>query len=1690
LFIAEIESSRNISPGASGTGHKSFEATSVQAGLADQLQQKDAQGRSQVMYQSRMFFLHVFRALRGLSVFLLVGCAVFSLAVIGLRAQVAQPVAPAASPSATPKGKPSFSLSTNRTYGTTENARVWISYQNISDLDFRVYQVEDPVKFFRQLNDPHQMGEEEKREVSVTYEEKGPSLLERITSFKRSFFGSIKRYVRNQLRHESRVTFNQKVRGQGGEGDRLPLNFSDYASVPILNSQKRVARFKQPLTPLENEWDQRMVSLGKREPGVYLIEAVNGDLRAYTIAVVTDLTMVNKTAPSGEMLVYAVDRRTGEPRNDVRIEIAKGKKILVTGNTDKDGILRTKITRQQEMPNPVPPEDRDPQEANSDIGKDNYLIMARSKEQFAISDLEPYYFGRYEEESNKEEIVSYLYTDRPVYRPAQKVYFKGILRRVGENGYQAVSARTVNVTIKDPNDGTVTQKVIPLSPRGTFSGEADIAAGAPLGSYRIEAKAGETESSGYFEVAEYKKPEYKVTVKASNPYIKVGDTAKFTVEAKYFFGAPVANAEVQYYIYRSRYYHWWWGGEDDDGIGASEEEEDEGDYYGYGNDMVQDGTVKLNANGQVTIDFKVPETDPKDPLDYTYRLEAQVTDSSRRVIDGKGSFTGTRGVVIATAGAERYVYYKDDTARIKVRTATYDGKPASTKVALRFVHRYFERVEKTDGNGKYDRYEYKLHEKALGAGEVTTNMQGEAIYDYKVPVTGTIRIETVLNENGREIVSYGGYLWVSDRSNAYSDYAYQDSASIKLIADKKSYKPGETAHVLAMLPVDKAHLLVTTEVNNVLTARRISAAGRTVMIDVPIEERYVPNVHLSVAYVMDNDLFSTDRMLVVPAKHKFLNLEIISNKKEYKPREAASYTVLARNADGSPAAGAEVSLGIVDEAVYSIRPESAGDIRREFYGRRFNRVHTYFSMAYNFSGYSGDKPLQISQNKPAYQLADFKNEAQYAEPMIRKEFKDTAFWQPAAVTGADGKATVNFTLPDNLTTWRATARAVTADTRVGAGLSKVLARKDLILRLETPRFATEGDTVTLSGIVHNYLDADKSAKISLEVIGAQLLNEAVQTVTIKKQGEHRIDWRMAAGQVGDVKLLAKALTDTESDAVELPLQIMPQGLRQVKGSTQTIAEENSEKTFDLSLPGNAHNVARTLRIEASPSITGTLFGALDYLTGYPYGCTEQTMSSFLPNVVVAQALRDVKGTSLRTTNNLPQKVQRGLDRLYGYQHDDGGWGWWKDDRTDPFMTAYVVDGVIQARNAGYAIESWRLNNARDALKKMIDSSKAEDGKPIDPESRAFMIYSLNASGETDARYVNDLFNSRSGLQPYGRALLALTLRARNDESRARQVAGEIESSARTNDFESYWESKRRPMLDFTEDNSIEATALSLKALAQINPKSALLPKAARWLVDHREYGAYWNSTKDTAFAIFGLLDYVKVSQELSPDYTVEVYLNNESVLTKRITSADVTSGQPLLIERKGATLANANQVRVVKRGRGTLWFASTLDYHTRLQSGEQVQPAGSNDLRLTREYLRLRVSENNGKPSWKTEPLTGEIRSGDLIVVKLRLQGNKAQRLLIEDPIPAGCEQIERDGSLAFDATNNTWTDWYSYREFRDQRTAIFVEYFDGDATYQYAMRVQIPGEFKVAPARAERMYQTNIQSNTANASLQILDKK
>lgn len=882
-----------------------------------------------------------------------------------------------------------------------------------------MYRINDPQRFFAQLNDPHQLGEEEQAQVANNISGK-PTLLERVRAVKFWACSGIRTYFRGQLRTDTRKFFNHKFRATD-TSTRVPLNVADYARVPLLNPNQLVTSWREPLPLLEHQYDRRMIPLGKRESGVYLVEAVGGDLRAYTVIVVTDLAIVQKSSPSGDLLVYAVDRKSGEPRADARIEIVREHRTIASGKTNNEGVFRTKLNQQ----------DADTDPAGDTATRRNFVITASHHENFAISDLESFYLNDFAAEDGEVGVAGYLYTDRPIYRPHQTVFFKGIVRGVEEHQqYRAVKGNTVTVTVIDANESRVFDQELRLSRFGTFNGEFVLAEEAPLGTYRIEAQAEEGVSSGSFDVAEYNKPEYKVNVSTPGKFAAAGSKSTFNIDARYFFGAPVAGAEVKYNIYRSRYYPYI--GEVEDEAEDSEDGDVDSQYGNYYSDLVNEGDGKLDAAGHLEVDFDVPAANENDVWDFQYRLEAQVTDSSRRTMNATGNLVATRGSVIARANPDRYVYTKDQTAKITILTTGYEGRPLPAKVSLKFMLR----SPKIDNSGEYPRYE--MHEDELSSAEITTDQQGHAIYDYPITTSGSISIKTVVHQADRQFVSLGGAIWVMSADNQWSDSAYYSgSGSINLVPDKKSYRAGETARVLAILPKDGANLLVTTELNNIVSARYVKVTGKTVILDVPIEKHFAPNVFINVTFVQDGDMYTSDQRLVVPERDKILNLDIIANKEEYKPRETASFTILARDADGAPVPNAEVSLGVVDEAIYSISPDYSGNIRQQFYGMLYNSVETHLSISYFFRGFAGDKPVDLASVKPSYQLADFKNEAQPVQPTIRKDFSDTAYWQPSTVTGSDGRATVKFRLPDNLTTWRATARAVTANTMVGVAGSRL-----------------------------------------------------------------------------------------------------------------------------------------------------------------------------------------------------------------------------------------------------------------------------------------------------------------------------------------------------------------------------------------------------------------------------------------------------------------------------------------------------------------------------------------------------------------------------------------------------------------------------------------------------------------------------
>ncbi|MEZ5285395.1 MAG: alpha-2-macroglobulin family protein [Vicinamibacterales bacterium] len=909
---------------------------------------------------------------------------------------------------------------------------------------------------------------------------------------------------------------------------------------------------------------------------------------------------------------------------------------------------------------------------------------------------------------------------------------------------------------------------------------------------------------------------------------------------------------------------------------------------------------------------------------------------------------------------------------------------------------------------------------------------------------------------------------------------------LELLADRRTHQPGDTARLVVRGDPVSGPVLVTKEGQHV-SWHRVLRPSPTDALEVPIDSGDVGDVYVNIAFLRDGRLYRAERRLGVPAVERTLAIAIEPDRAVAKPQEPGGFTLTVTDQAGQPVR-AQLSLGVIDEAVYGVRADDTPDPTRFFYRREYSRVSTTFSREYYFTGYSGTERLQLaSRRRRPLTLADFKGE-QPPQPAVRKDFPDAIYWMPDITTDAGGRARVAVTYPDALTTWRLTARAVTTDTKVGTAVSRTTTTKDLIVRVVTPRFLTEGDEVVVPTIVHNYREETRTAALSVEATGLQPASadapRSVSGISLPSGAEDRQDWRFRSPTPGSASITASARTQSDTDAVQLPIPVVPYGLSRRSGTSGSIVGAG-EATAALSIPATANPAGRSIRVSLAPSLAGSLLGSLDFLTSYPYGCTEQTLSSFLPNLLVTRALTELKLAPTERLSALDRQVSSGIRRLGDMQHDDGGWGWWKADGNHPFMTAYALWGLDEARRAGVRVDEYRLGNAARALARMyLTYPRAE------PDLKVYMAYVLRRSQPDDAEIVSygeggpvtyqqsaameDVWNARARMSPLGRALL-LSLLDEARDGRADGLAQALEGEAQTRGDLSWWDADRDALLFETVEMSVEATAFAVQALVRRNPQSPVAERAVRWLLLNRT-GGYWSTTKQTAMAIYGLLAFMQARGETAQPFAVDVFVNGQAAGRQAFDAASLAAPDPVIVTVPAQD--GDNQVRLVKRDGGTVYWSAAASY---FDPSAAEGRSGSRQLAIARRYGRLTPVTVNGRIVYREEPITGPVSTGDVIAVRLTVAGTPDWRYLaIEDPLPAGVEAVQDTTAYPLERPETMRWWWGSQVEYRDTRTVFFQESFDeGRAEFVYLAKVISAGTFRAVPAQVSPMYVPGVHASS-----------
>jgi uncharacterized protein YfaS (alpha-2-macroglobulin family) len=1407
-----------------------------------------------------------------------------------------------------------------------------------------------------------------------------------------------------------------------------------------------IMRWQAPTTAPPNS-DPNIATTNARElilpadlsPGIYILEVSAGYTKAQLFVLLTRGVIVLKEA-RGQAVAWVTDF-AGANLADLAVSIYDREGVLLgEGRTDAQGLFRATL-----------PKDAQPSLATAhtpgaDAGSADIFSIVGFDSQWRTGNG---WWGGWQVGPAQDYSV-YLYTDRPIYRPGQTIYFKGIVRQ-DDDAILTLPAAGMAVTaqMRDAKDSVVQTLPLTTNDFGTVNGEFMVAEGAILGDYTVELVIGQERHQQRFKVEEYRKPDFTVNVTTDAPAYVQGSDIGVAVESRYLFDEPVASGQVTVTKFLLQPRNW----------------QDGRDGYIWSNSFETLLNGVTDAEGRQSFRWparRITERgynqrpDWQGSLAYQdWGLEVTVDDGSQQTVSNFAVvkvYNAAEKVTLDTGG---YVKAPLESFTIQTEVTTLDDQPVAAKALTLTV----DQISWERGTGEKVTNVYSEALVTDDQGQATMSMMADLAGYYRVTVNGVDRLENP--------ISYQSWLYVYEAGA--EGWFFTSDQDLRIAADRATYNAGEEAQLVIESSFSGPALL-TFERGTTRREQLIELQAPLTRVSVPIQADDAPNIFVTVNAwqpqdttltaqtwnsLADSRLRTAKVEIAVPVSNKRLTVMVTPDKSTYAPRDEATFAFKVTDENGQPVQ-AELSAALVDEAIFSLSEDQAGPIFDAFYHKREHLVHTLDSLAPTrwFSGGGGG--------------------GGDVAPGPRSDFPDTAIWLPVLQTDVNGVLTITVTLPDNLTTWRLTTKAVTAqETQVGEAISKIVTQQPVVVRPLLPRILTAGDQVALSALVHNYSDTAQELAVTLAFSDTaqadllQILDGVTQTIQIQPGAAQIVGWAVEATSAGEVELIFAASGVDVADAVRLPLAIRPVAIPDVQSQ---VGEFTTTLTTAITMPVDALAQSH-VTVELNRSIAGSVLSGLEYLTGYPYGCVEQLMSRALPNAVVGRALAELGLDNPALQASLPVQINAGVQQLSAMQHEDGGWGWWYDDESDSYQTAWVVFGLALTRASGAVVADDVLDLGVGWLQQNLAA--------MDLRTRAFALYSIALAGHGDLAATQALLAESNKLDPFSLAALALALHELGDRAAAEQLVARLVTLAQSEAGKTYW-----PTTDLdghyahkVMSSTTRTTALALSALVQITPGNALEPDVVRWLMSQRRQSG-WGSTNETTFAILALTDHLRSAQEQATPSDYKVLLNDREIAQGTLDhdQPQVRIDIPLQQLQGGA-----NQLRVEQSGNGLLYYQ--VNSHSYVA---QPEIPASGVVQVSRIYRDRRTGE----------PLA-QLRPGQLVRVDLTVElPEDAFYMIVEDKLPGGLEALNSElnttsrVATAFEQTTFYWQSYgYNNKEVRSDRVSFFItEMKAGRYVYRYLARATHAGEFTALPAEAYAMYDAATWGRSSSQTVTVAE--
>ena len=1443
-----------------------------------------------------------------------------------------------------------------------------------------------------------------------------------------------------------------------------------------------------PKKNLKDEWEVMPFNLNeeskqKLEPGIYAFslkapeyKQTWGDRKQiidYQYFALTNIGLTLKYS-GGKALVWAVDLQSGEAVDGAHIAFhSLYEENIISGKTDSEGFFETAIDLKKFITE------------NNDY-QPEFWVTAKHKDDFAFigsnwsNGLHPYSFGISSDfkETHEQEykLYSYIYTERPIYRSGDTVHFKGIVRMLDSEGvfYPPNKKRQALLKVSDPKGNEIYNETLDFTEFGSFSDEIPIDEKAALGDYSIQLQVTpETEmennyASSSFAVLAYRKPEYKVEVDFSKKDYFDHDIIKASIDGSYYFGGALSDAKIEW---RTKTTDYFFNKYTDDWYSFALEESWCWWDCERNSNVLSSGTGKLNSSGHFDLEFPVDISDKG--VGQVITVEADIYDPNNQVVSNRVSVPVHKSEVYVGINSEDYSVQPGTEAAFNVITLGPDGKEISDKeVELKLFQRTWNSIRKKSVDGEYY-FDNEAKDELIDTVKFRTGKNGKAIAKITIPSGGQFRAIARVKDSKRRASKAGTsiYAW----SSTYINWPHKNNDKIEIIADKPEYKVGETANFLVKSPFQGKGVkaLLTVERENVISKKVIDVQSNSQVFEVPVTEDLIPNAYVSVVIIKarEGETFNEHgldtgspsfkmgyKKILVETEQKELNMSLKTDKKKYGPGETVTVHLKATDFFGKPLES-EFSLGVVDMSVLALTGFQMPDLMNDFYNERRLGVRTSEMLTYF-----------IERFKPGSKGGGG------ADPESKKRgnFRDTAYWNPNIITDENGKAEITFQLPDNLTTWKLLAIANTKDSKFGAVAEEIVETKKVILRPVRPRFAVADDEILLGAIVHNFMDTDKEFNVSLSGEGFSSEEKREKKMRIKANEKIKVNFPIKIEREEKVVLNFKAETQGARDEIEETIPVFVFGTPQSvasSGFTENIATEV------LSVPSKKDAPSGDLEVSISPSLASYLPKGLEYLVHFPYGCAEQTVSSFLPNIVVNK-LQGFEAFKISSDEELSKNIIGGLERLYAFQRYDGGFGYWENSYTShPYLSAYILFALNETKKSGFAVDSGVIDKTKDYLNSILRNQNLKN--PIDLATRAYILFVLAESGDSDINLLSNLYEKRIDLAIFSKAHLAMAFQKTDSPSgkkKAKELTDDILSFVKIEARGAHFEENAAKNYRSLMNTNSRTTAIALQSLIRVQPENELIPKVVRYLLAIRENG-HWDTTQSTTLSILSLIEFLQNTQELDGDMIAGVEIAGKKVLDQEFNSENILTRKKVNFALEELARGKENKIKIGKEGTGRIYYDLLFSY---FYTADEIYPA-EEGFGIIRELLPL--------DSKNEEDILSEVKIAETYKVKLTITVPEDRHFVaVESPLPAGMEIIDTrlktsQQNLLEDEVNECENNWsyecwsnnlwrFNHKEFRDDKVFLFADYLPtGVYEYEYLVRATTPGNFKLRPARVWEMY-------------------